>query len=94
MSSSSFALLSFAEKEEVNEHDNTIYKYLSDAGIDYEEVSNWGKIGSLIEAINEDEGSNHDCRLGKEFIDFVSKLPPGNTPKPIIKHQMQRAPNV
>ena len=92
---SSPALLAFAQKDQNEEENNTICKYLSGTGFTLEEVKNWGKIGSLIEALNEDDDQPCNGKiLGDEFIEFVSNLPPGNTPRPIIRRQMQRSPPV
>ena len=85
-------LLFFADAEPSYEN-NSIYKYLSDAGFTPEEVKQWGKIGSLTEALKESEQQvDPDPNLYQNFIEFVKKLPPGNTPKPQIRHQMQRTP--
>lgn len=89
------ALLAFAQKDPADDNKDTIYKYLADAGFDPDEVRNWGKIGSLVDALKEDDGQ--PCTgetLDASFIEFVKSLPPGNTPRPHIRHQMQRAPTI
>ena len=89
------ALLAFAQKEEVDGSSDTIYRYLADAGFEPDEVRNWGKIGSLIEALKMDDGEPcHGCTLDDNFIKFIESLPPGNTPRPQIRHQMQRTPTI
>ncbi|KAH0795600.1 hypothetical protein GPJ56_000479 [Histomonas meleagridis] len=92
---SSPALLAFAQKDQNEGGNDTICKYLYGTGFTVDEVKNWGKIGSLIEALNEDDDQPcHGKILGDEFIEFVANLPPGNTPRPIIRHQMQRPPPI
>lgn len=89
------ALLAFAQKDPSDEHKDTIYRYLADAGFDPEEVKNWGRIGTLIDTLKEDDGQPcTGCVLDESFIDFVRNLPPGNTPRPHIRHQMQRPPTI
>lgn len=88
------ALLLFADDNETDKDKNSIYKYLADAGFEPDEVKNWGRIGSLVEAINdfrnEDEKQDStESILDQSFLDFVAKLPVGNTPRPTIRHQMQ-----
>lgn len=90
------ALLAFAQKgnaadEENDEHG--IYKYLKGAGFDRSEVKNWGKLGSLMEVLKEDNNEPcQGCTLDQSFIEFIQALPPGNTPRPLIRHQIQRTP--
>ena len=87
------ALLLFADNHNTDKDNDSIYKYLADAGFEPEEVKNWGRIGSLVEALKEDDQQESSgCTLDQSFIDFVAKLPPGNTPRPIIRHQMQKVP--
>lgn len=84
------ALLAFAKKEKKDNNDS-IYKYLADAGFERDEVDNWGKIGSLEEALRDDDGQPcSKCILDNSFIEFIQQLPAGNTPRPTIRHQMQR----
>lgn len=93
MSADPYALLSFAVDSAAGARDATIYRYLADAGLDADEVAGWGRAGSLIEAMR--EGDAEPCAgaaLGSEFVEFVAQLPPGNTPKPVVRRQMQRAP--
>ena len=90
------ALLAFAQKRNCGDKDDDehgIYKYLKDAGFDASEVKDWGKIGSLMEVLKEDDNEPcSGCTLDESFIEFVKALPPGNTPRPIIRHQIQRTP--
>lgn len=89
------ALLLFADNHDSDKDKDSIYKYLADAGFDPDEVKNWGKIGSLVDALKEDDRQEcTGCTLDQSFLDFVAKLPPGNTPKPTIRHQMQRLPPI
>lgn len=91
MSIPSSAFLLFADDNDAEKDKNTIYKYLADAGFEPDEVKNWGRIGSLVEALKEeDQQDSSECILDQSFLDFVAQLPPGNTPKPIIRHHVQR----
>ncbi|EAX92669.1 hypothetical protein TVAG_317270 [Trichomonas vaginalis G3] len=84
------AILAFAEAGPNEAESDSIYKYLSDTDFEESEVKSWGTIGSLLEALKEAENNPEPPKLGQEFIDFVSKLPPGTTPRPIVKKQIQR----
>ena len=89
------SLLFFADDDGAEAGKDSIHKYLADAGFDPEEVKNWGKIGSLAEALKDDEQTTcHGSELDESFLNFVANLPPGNTPRPIIRHQMQRTPKI
>jgi hypothetical protein len=89
------ALLSFAQREEGDWYKDSIYKYIADAGFEPEEVKNWGRIGALMDVLKEDDHKTCEgCLLDESLVEFVSKLPPGNTPRPVIRHQLQRAPVV
>jgi hypothetical protein len=91
------ALLAFAQKDAKEEQQkDTMYRYLMDVGFEPEEVKEWGRIGSLIEALQmEQDHECEGCTLDqKAFLDFVANLPPGNTPRPAIRHRIQRSPVV
>jgi hypothetical protein len=95
MAGRSPALLAFAQKDPKEDHRDSMYKYLVDVGLEPDEVKNWGRIGSLVEVLKADYPEPcRGCTLGQEFIDFVAKLPTGNTPRPHIRHQLQRTPPV
>ena len=83
------AILLFAEPDQYEGDTNTIYKYLADAGFDENEVKSWGNIGSLVEALKEADQPDPP-RLDQSFVDFVAKLPSGNTPRPVIRSQIQK----
>ena len=84
------AILKFAEPEKSPGESNSIYKYLTDTGFDENEVKSWGTIGSLKEALDEKDIDNENYQLDNSFIEFISKLPCGNTPRPFIRQQLQR----
>jgi hypothetical protein len=87
-------LLAFANTEVPKEYDHSLGKYLAYAGFDPEQVKKWGRIGSLMDALNTvEDGDCHGSELGESFLDFLQNLPPGNSPRPIIRHRMQRSPN-
>jgi hypothetical protein len=89
------ALLTFAKRDPKDEHNTSIYKYLADAGFEPEDVKNWGRLGSLVDALKEvEEDTCTGPILGEQFLEFVAQLPPGNTPRPQIRHRLQRAPAV
>ena len=83
------AILAFAEPTQNSGESDSIYKYLSDAGFDESEVKSWGNIGSLMEAIEENQDNTETQPLGDDFIEFVRKLPAGTTPRPLVKKQLQ-----
>lgn len=87
-------LLAFAQKDEDEDEteEHGIYKYLKDAGFQKSEVKSWGRIGSLMEALKENAEESEECVLDESFLEFIRSLPPGNTPRPHIRHQMQRDP--
>ena len=82
------AILAFAEPNENGSESDSIYKYLSDAGFDENEVKSWGNIGSLMEAMKDADKTEAEP-LDNDFIEFVKKLPAGTTPKPMVKKQLQ-----
>jgi len=92
MNNRSPAFLRFAQPDKSKSDSTSIYKYLADAGFEESEVLSWGSIGSLMEALSEGgkEASSESIKLDDSFVDFVKKLPPGNTPRPYIRHQMQK----
>jgi hypothetical protein len=91
------ALLAFAQRNTKEEQPkDTKYRYLMDVGFEPEEVKNWGRIGSLIEALQtEQDRKCEGCTLDeKAFLDFVAGLPPGNTPRRAIRPRIHRSPVV
>jgi hypothetical protein len=85
----------YCKKDEGKGENDSIYKYLADTGFEPDEVKNWGRIGSLMEALSQDDSQPcNSCLLDESFVDFVAKLPPGNTPRPSIRNQLQRPPVV
>jgi hypothetical protein len=89
------SLLTFATVKAADSYQNSIYKYLADSAIHPEEVENWRKIGSLVEALarGEDEDSTGPV-LDESFVRFFVEAPLENTPRPFIRKRMQRSPQV
>jgi hypothetical protein len=91
------ALLAFAQRETKEDPPkDTMYRYLMDVGFEPEEVKNWGRIGSLIEALHAEHGDECEgCTIDQTaFLGFVASLPAGNTPRPYIRHRVQRSPTI
>jgi hypothetical protein len=89
------SLLTFANIKAGDPYQNSIYKYMADTAIEPDEVKNWRKIGSLVDALarGEDEDSTSPV-LGESFVDFFREAPFQSTPKPVIRQRMQRPPRV
>ena len=72
---------------------NSIFDYLSDIGFDPKEIKNWGKIGSLTDALKlYDENECTGSTLDDSFVKFIQDIPVGSTPRPTIRHSIQREP--
>jgi hypothetical protein len=87
------SLLTFANVKAGDPYQNSIYKYLADTAIQPEQVENWRRIGSLVEALARGEDSTGPG-LDESFVDFFREAHFENTPKPVIRQRMQRHPPV
>jgi hypothetical protein len=85
----------FAQKEtKEDEQDDTIFSCIADAGFTREEVRNWGRRGSLVEALQIERNDEHEGFTLDEqaLLDFVANLPTGNPERPEIRHEIQNSP--
>jgi hypothetical protein len=86
--------LTFAKGDAKDEQSSSIYKYLADASFDPDDVANWGRLGSLVEALNEaEENPCIDPILGDRFLEFVAQLPPGSAQRPQIRNGVLGTPS-